>query len=335
MITFGDKKIKEIFQGNKNIVKVYAEINLVFPDVIPYDEEYLTVEIVDPGMGEFVFSSGYEGLKGTEIYYSLNGGNWTEINFSNGKIEGVRAGDKIRLKGTNNAYALSSSNYCNIGNGGTTPRPTFNLSGNIMSLIYGDDFKNKTSFPAESTYNFCSLFKQADVISAENLILPVMTMTESCYRAMFSKCASLTKAPVLPATTLATECYKYMFEECAITEAPELIATAVEANCYEAMFTKCIYLTTAPDLNISNLDKQNCYLRMFKGCSSLNYIKCLAQDRVSNNCTTEWMDGVSQNGTFVAYPGQTIFKETGQESQGTARGKDGIPTGWTIQHIEV
>ena len=75
-----------------------------------------------------------------------------------------------------------------------------------MSLVGGDNFKETTAF--SQTFVFCSLFKLSNAISAKNLILPVMTLTEACYRAMFSNAYSLTEAPtILPATTLATDCY--------------------------------------------------------------------------------------------------------------------------------
>ena len=40
------------------------------------------------------------------------------------------------------------------------------------------------------------------------------TMTDYCYRSMFSSCTALTKAPELPATTLAPYCYRDMFSGC-------------------------------------------------------------------------------------------------------------------------
>jgi hypothetical protein len=71
-----------------------------------------------------------------------------------------------------------------------------------MSLLYGDGFASNTAL-TNSTYQFCSLFKKALVISARNLILPATTMKQYCYRAMFSWCTTLAYPPELPATTLA------------------------------------------------------------------------------------------------------------------------------------
>ena len=221
------------------------------------------------------------------IEYSINDGAWTSITAGSNVTISVNAGDEVRFKGLNSTYATDKSNYSGF-DGGTA---TYDISGNIMSLIYGDNFEDQTTL--SGTYSFCSLFKQSKAVSAENLILPATTLTEYCYRAMFSKCTTLVVAPALPATTLATGCYWYLFEDCAITTAPELLATTLVKECYGYMF---------------------------KGCSNLNYIKCLARAGFNtSNCLSNWVNGVSQTGTFV--------KEDGITWQ---TGISGIPTEWYI-----
>ena len=59
---------------------------------------------------------------------------------------------------------------------------------------------------------------------------------------------------------------------------------------------------------------------MFQGCTSLNYIKCLATDISATNCTSYWVEGVASSGTFV---------ENNAMNDWTT-GINGIPTGWTI-----
>ena len=87
------------------------------------------------------------------------------------------------------------------------------------------------------------------------------------------------------------------------------------------MFNGCTSLTTAPELPATTL-AEYCYRYMFNGCTSLNYIKCLATDISAIGCTTDWVNGVSSTGTFVKKAAMT----------GWTRGKNGIPTGWTIQN---
>jgi hypothetical protein len=64
---------------------------------------------------------------------------------------------------------------------------------------------------------------------------------------------------------------------------------------------------------------------MFKGCSSLNYIKCLATNRSATNCTSNWLSGVSSTATFIKHPGMSDW----------TTGKSGIPSGWTVVDAEL
>ena len=87
------------------------------------------------------------------------------------------------------------------------------------------------------------------------------------------------------------------------------------------MFGNCTSLTAAPQLPATTLTSA-CYYYMFSGCTSLNYIKCLATDISAYSCTEGWVDGVASTGTFV--------KASSMASWST--GVDGIPTGWTVQN---
>jgi len=175
----------------------------------------------------------------------LNNGAWTTItSAATPPTITVAANDVVRFRGTNQSYATSKSAYSGFGHGesGTNGQSTYDINaaeldieGNIMSLIYGDNFVGQTTFNG-GTYNFCSIFKKLKVVSAENLILPATTLTEYCYRAMFSWDTYLEEPPQLPATTLAKGVYWYMFERCAITTAPDLLAEHLVAECYGSMF---------------------------------------------------------------------------------------------------
>jgi len=248
-----------------------------------YSQDYLTFNVRTGGT--IVWKAFNETIK--TIEYSINGGEWIYItSSSSGESFTVYENDVIRFRGTNSTYASSNTKYSGF-DGGTA---TYDISGNIMSLIYSDGFVGQTTMT--DSYNFCSIFKQSKAVSAENLILPAATLTDYCYRAMFSKAHELVAAPALPATTLATGCYWYMFEECPIT--------------------------TAPELNANTLVKE-CYGFMFEDCSNLNYIKCLATDRSATNCLQGWVTNVASSGTFVKKEGETW-----------PTGINGTPTGWYV-----
>lgn len=177
-----------------------------------------------------------------------------------------------------------------------------NLSGNCMSLLYGNDAIHRKSVPSNAFYR---LFYNCDKIYnvSENFLpatvlgegcyegmfygcgnlesapkLPATTLAYGCYSSMFAYCRRLTVPPVLPATKLAGYCYAHMFQSCDfLTTAPELPATNIAESCYMSMFTLCKRLETAPVLPAKKLD-YHCYYGMFSGCSNLNYIKMLATE---------------------------------------------------------
>ena len=261
--------------------------NCIYDPTHDYSKDYLTFRVLSNG----TIAWSKIGNVAKTIQYSLNDGAWTSITAGTSSPISVSTGDVVRFKGTNTTYATDKSNYSGFDSAGTA---SFDIEGNIMSLVYGDAFEGQTAMTG--TYNFCSIFKLANCVSAENLILPATTLTNYCYRAMFSWCTSLVTAPALPATTLAQGCYWYMFEECAITTAPDLLADTLVAECYGNMFT---------------------------GCTSLNYIKCMATTGFSaSNCKQNWVKNVASSGTFV--------KDSSVSTSTWSRGVNGIPTNWLV-----
>lgn len=269
-----------------------------------YENDYLTFKIRTNG--KVYLHSNNDVVK--TIDYSLNGGAWSTITASDSSTYiNVSTGDVVRFRGENTSYSTSKSGYTGFGHGERTPTgqssydsdaAEFDIEGNIMSLVYGDNFSGQTAMTG--TYNFCSLFKKSKCISAEHLILPTTTLTNYCYRAMFSWCTYLTTPPALPATTLAQGCYWYMFERCDITTAPDLLAETLVRECYGNMFTNC---------------------------TNLNYIKCMAVDGLSaSSAKTGWVTNVASSGTFV--------KNTNVTVSTWGRDNNGIPTNWLVYDEE-
>ena len=156
--------------------------------------------------------------------------------------------------------------------------------------------------------------------------LPATTLTEDCYEGMFKSCTSITTLPdnFLPATVLNDGCYNNMFKKCTnLVSVPNdlLPATELEGYCYGSMFEGCTKLERAPELLASRTVKEG-YDEMFKGCSSLNYIKCLATSLHSDG-TSGWVEGVAPTGTFVAAEGMFDWQT----------GPDGIPQGWVVEGV--
>ena len=271
-----------------------------------YANQYLTFVALEDGTFSFT------GTSTNSLSYTLDDGQ-TWIPLASGVASPiVTTGNKIMWKGITTP---NISRYEGIGRFSSTGR--FNTYGNIMSIVYGDNFEEQTVI---DDYQFRILFNASKVVNAENLVLPSTILKNECYVSMFGTCTYLTTAPELPATTLAKSCYVYMFGECtSLVNAPELPATTLAQSCYSSMFYGCTDLTSAPDLTATILTDR-CYYNMFSNCSNLNFIKCLATDITANNCTYLWLLNTSSSGTFV-------------KSSGTswATGASSIPSGWTVQ----
>ena len=216
-------------------------------------EEYLTFVAKEDGTFQ---------LSTNAVSYSLdNGLTWTNLS-SNTASPTVTAGNKIMWKAQ-----LTPTNNDGIGTFSSTAE--FDVQGNVMSLLYGDNYKGQTNLTGKN-YAFRKLFygntKLKDV---SKMSLPATTLSSNCYRATFSGCTNLISAPELPATTLTEYCYNNMFYNCtSLTKAPELPATTLAQWCYESMFYGCTSLTKAPELPATTLVNR-CYGNMFYGCTSL------------------------------------------------------------------
>lgn len=318
-----------------------------------YSKDYLTFEALEDGTFTLTISKDNYGgtLDITSISYSIdNGNNWVTTQRSANATTTITTptitqGDKVLWKG------IATSFYNGNGPGITSifsSTGKFNVYGNIMSLLYDDDFEDKIVIPGTEG-NFGRIFENAvNLINVENLILPATTLTSNCYYRMFSGCASLTKAPELPAITLANDCYNQMFYCCtALTTAPELPAitlaqscyqemflgctsltvipnilpaTTLARNCYNGMFNGCTLLTTAPELPATTLIF-SCYYQMFKDCSNLNYIKAMFTTEPSTSYTDHWVNSVKSTGTFVK----------NSAANWNVTGDNGVPTGWTVK----
>ena len=265
-----------------------------------YSTQYLTFEVVDEGTITFTKSRSEAQL---DISYSTdNGSTWTEVSSStSGRILGgtLNIGDKVLVKGTNSTYGFWNA-YNKFG--GTAK---VNVYGNIMSLIYGDNFVNNNSLTKANTFIF--LFNHyTNLLSAENLVLPATTLTNYCYQSMFRDCTSLVKAPQLPATTLGIRCYDGMFANCrSLTTAPALPATTLANYCYSDMFVQCTSLVNAPQLPATTL-AENCYSSMFDVCTSLVTAPELPATELANYCYSDMFFGCTSLVNAPALPATTL-----------------------------
>lgn len=181
----------------------------------------------------------------------------------------------------------------------------FDVYGNIMSLVDGDNFTELDRLSDIFTFN--SLFASTGVRSAKNLILPTV-LTDQCFLAMFSG-SNLNVAPELPATILADGCYANMFSYTHLIESPVLPAVNITVDgCYDGMFYEC-----------DDLKKITAYF---------------ITDPSSRMFTKNWVYGVPewyipddhlQDGLFIKNSAASWSKV----------GADGVPDHWRIETVDV
>ena len=190
----------------------------------------------------------------------------------------------------------------------------------------------------------------------DNFVLPATSLGSNCYEMMFNYCENITKAPkdMLPADTVSPSGYSSMFNHCSsITEVPDLPATTIARASYSNMFSYCTSLVNTPRIDFTSFEGgsirgdnvcgrmfQGCtslvngaellatgftgtqaYQYMYSGCTSLQYIKCLASTNIDmNNNVRGWVIGVPSGGTFVKSSSATW----------PTYGDNSIPVGWTV-----
>ena len=214
----------------------------------------------------------------------------------------LKAGQKMLFYGENDKYTTYSSEYNyeyeydddgniigisqtagpQVGNCNIRPSKLSYLYNNIMSLTDGEEWKAKNTKKLRAPGTFAGLFKDALVKEHESnvLVLPATTLQSGCYQQLLMN-TQFADVPddLLPATTLQSYCYSHMFYNTRITESPVLPAVTLANGCYNYMFSSC-----------ENLNKITCYA------------KTLPIDEVGgqfNTCSANWVQGVSNTGTFV------------------------------------
>ena len=288
--------------GTTTLGSIYLGSTKLWPLGTDYSKEYLTFEsLADNNTITWTFT-GSDPIQNV-IYWSKNGTSWTSAIASTSdtpvSLATLNKGEKMYLKGENVTYALSTSRYSHFNSDAE-----FNVSGNIMSLIYGDNFIGQTTL--SSTYNFVYIFKSSKVVDASNLILPAKTLADYCYTYMFRGCTSLATAPKLPATVLAYACYGNMFRGCtSLATAPVLPAITLADSCYKSMFYGCTSLTAAPELPVKTL-ADNCYEHMFRDCTSLATAPILPATKLTSSCYAYMFEGCSSLATATELPATTL-----------------------------
>ena len=318
-------------------------------------KNYLTIVALEDGLTAKLSVNACE--------YCVDGDGYWKTLPANTETEVVDTGQTLSFRGN---LIPDSTN----GIGTFTVNMYFNLKGNCLSLLYGDNAVDKQPLRGAA---FKHLFAGCDkLLNAKEIVLSVKSIGyESChsmfkdcknlittpklnatilsgysYYRMFYGCSSLITAPELPATTLELACYREMFYGCtSLTTAPELSETTLASNCYNSMFYNCTSLTTAPKLPATVLTSY-CYSNMFYGCTSLITAPELPATVLRGSCYFQMFNGCSKLNyikmlaTDITATYCLAYWVSGVASSGTfvknkyatwdVRGASGIPDGWEV-----
>lgn len=253
------------------------------------------------------------------IEYKVEDGEWTAASNMYSLIE-TTAGQRVWFRGRNESYSEIDPND-NLNYLATKIEchdEDFYLYGNLMSLVYGDDFEGKTELTGE--HAFFRLFAENPHIlnhPIKDIELPATTLSPSCYQNMFTSCTQLTRAPKLPAKVLTEACYASMFSHCSnlkdfpemaatemaymsctwmmmgtgIETAPELPSTNLAEACYQFMFYECPNLKRGPAILPATKLEESCYTGMFQYCENLEEAPVLPAKELKYNCYSHMFNG--------------------------------------------
>ena len=161
------------------------------PDIIYYIEDtsvipdYFYVEDISGSDNTLNITKSREDVPTIEVFKSTDGTNWESMGSTSTTAitATVPANGKLYLKATANAWGTGWD-----GNK-ITCSSNYNVGGNIMSLLNGDNFEN-TSFIGTSR-EFQNLFNgSTTLVNAKDVVFPNNTAYAS-YRSMFDGCTSL------------------------------------------------------------------------------------------------------------------------------------------------
>ena len=224
------------------------------------------------------FMPGIEPYKISELQYSLNNGDWKDVEETGIRVAFGGNNGTLRLRGKNlKGTAEDNTKYSYISFGNNKVPVT--CTGDIRTLLDHESYKTVATDQARFYY----LFQNCKALTSAP-DLPAEALADNCYQSMFRDCTNLVNAPALPAETLNEFCYENMFGGCTnLKKAPELPATKLADYCYRFMFYNCKSLDTAPTLSVEDL-ANSCYSNMFKGCTSLKTAPVLPAKSLKSYC---------------------------------------------------
>lgn len=232
----------------------------------------------------------------------------------------LNTGDKLLVKCVNPTID-STYGIGKIGNKEING-PKYKVSGDIMSMIFGDDAALNYSL-AGYTRCFQGLLQARNLLDAGDLILKATELAPYCYNMLLYGCNWNTRLPKeLPAPTLVSNCYRYFTNGGPYTEIPIIKAETTATYSLNGTFASSDKIKSADLSFIKTITGGSALLVTFKDCKSLSFIK-IGWTSWNTSLSSNWVSNVSPTGTFV-------IPDNAEFDPESIRGVNGIPEGWDV-----
>ena len=294
----------------KTTIRIDSSTGKIYRD---YASEYFTFEALEDGTFTLTIGSAITTTLLSSVSYSLdNGTTWITTNNADSQTvtittPSVAKGDKVLWKGSGTGISTTTNNSNRTATSSVfSSTCKFNAYGNIMSLLYNDNFAIQTA--VTGTYNFALIFYTNNkIVDASKLILPIKNVPDYCFFRAFQQTVSLEYAPDLLGETVGKQAYTSMFVGCnSLTETAKMMATSVGENCCATMYMMSPNLKKINPLPATTLGDY-CYYGMFSGCTGLSTVSLtLPTTTLSEYCYAAMFIGCSSLTTAPALPATTL-----------------------------
>lgn len=221
-LIFNNTEVEEVIYNNTTLAKIICNGVTVYQKLTPLSQ-CIMLWSDEP----FIF--GYYNSLGRRwvapyvdgmLYYSIDRSEWLPYYSASYLTAGYDIENNryvLYLRGRFNHYIVTQidepSNYMYVFYKADLSGQASNIHmvGNIENLLDYQVVMNG-QHPEMYSYAFSYAFQYQNLVELPEL--PATALTTDCYKGMFYKCETLTKAVRLPATTLAYGCYSYMFFGC-------------------------------------------------------------------------------------------------------------------------
>lgn len=309
--------VEEFYQRIKGIpVDIYAynEGEWIEWDTEINPNDYLTFEALNDGVKLL-------NTRGTNTFQcstdlGLTWQDWQPETYS----PVLNAGDKLLVKCMN--PTIDSTHGIGKITSDQDKEYNYKVSGDIMSMIFGDDAAVNYSL-AGYTRCFQNMLISGRLLDAGDLILKATELAPYCYNMLLYGCNNNTRLPKeLPAKTLVSNCYRYFSNGGSYTEIPIIKAETTATYSLYGTFVTSNKIKSADLSFIKTIAGGSTLLQTFKNCTSLAFIK-IGWTSWDTSLSKEWVLNVASQGTFV-------IPDNAEFDHESIRGVNGIPEGWEV-----